>query len=129
VIVVDASLIFHLIVDGPKASEAIEALEKQGTMVAPQLIDLEILNALRKQRMANRVSRERIEQALGDFNAIAIERYPTHHLNTRIWELCDNLTPYDACYVALAESLEIPLYSLDRRMANAPRHNAQIIIV
>ena len=55
-----------------------------------------------------------------DYSGLRIERYPHQHLLSRIWELRDNLTAYDAAYLALAETLEVPLLTRDRRMANAP---------
>jgi predicted nucleic acid-binding protein len=128
-IVVDASVVFHIIIDGNEAVTAIQTLKPLGELVAPQLIDLEILNALRKQRQLLKTSKERIEQAFADFNAMVIDRCTTHHLNSRIWSLCQNLTPYDACYVALAESLDVPLYTRDRRMLNAPLNRAKIILI
>ncbi len=128
-IVVDASIIVHLIADATVDSNIVEIVRRAEKLVAPHLIDLEVLNALRKKLQQNRYSRERLELAFEDFNSIPIERLSTNYLNSRIWELCNNLTPYDASYVALAESLNIPLLSRDAKMAGAPLHRANILIV
>jgi predicted nucleic acid-binding protein len=47
----------------------------------------------------------------------------------RVWSLRDNLTAYDAAYVALAEALDAPLLTRDRRMASAPGLRARLDIV
>jgi predicted nucleic acid-binding protein len=129
VIVVDASLILHIIADGAIQPEVIEMLRNAGPMIAPHLIDLEVMNAIRRQRQHGKSSKPRIAQTITDFNALTIERHDTHHLNPRIWELCDNFTSYDASYVALAESLQVPLISRDVKMSNAPGLRTKIIIV
>lgn len=128
-IVVDASVVLHILADGATDPDLIEVMRQAETLAAPHLLDLEIINALRKQRLSNRASAIRTEQALADFNALPIERQPTHHLNARIWQLCQNLTAYDAAYVALAENLDVPLLTRDKRMAHAPHNAAQIILV
>ena len=128
-IVVDASIIVHLIADAAVDPNLVEIVRRAEKLVAPHLIDLEVLNALRKKRQQNKISKERLELAFDDFNSIPIDRLSTNHLNSRIWELCNNLTPYDASYVALAESLDISLLSRDAKMAGAPLHRAKIIII
>jgi len=44
----------------------------------------------------------------------------------RVWELRTSVTAYDAVYLALAEVLEAPLLTLDRRLARARGHRARI---
>ena len=55
-----------------------------------------------------------------------IERHAHRDLIPRVWELRNNLTPYDASYVALAELLDVPIITSDARMARAPGHNANV---
>jgi predicted nucleic acid-binding protein len=129
VIVADASIIVHLIVDAAVDPNIIEIVRRAEKLVAPHLIDLEVLNVLRKRRQQNKISKERLELAFDDFNSIPIDRLGTNQLNSRIWELCNNLTPYDASYIALAESLDISLLTRDVKMANAPLHRANVVIV
>jgi predicted nucleic acid-binding protein len=64
-----------------------------------------------------------LDQAAGaihDVLDLPVRVFPTAPLLPRVWELCDNLSAYDACYVALAEALETPLLTADRRLATAP---------
>ncbi len=69
------------------------------------------------------------EAALSDFAELRIDRYDTAALARRIWELRDNLTTYDAGYVALAEALDCPLITADRRLARAPGIRCAIELV
>jgi len=71
------------------------------------------------------VSAERGREALEDQEDISLRRYPHDFLLPRVWELRANLTAYDAVYVALAEALDAPLVTRDRRLA-AAGHRARI---
>ena len=66
------------------------------------------------------VSPERVQLALGRLRDTQLSRYPHTPLMARIWELRENLTAYDAAYVALAEALDAPLVTMDARLAQAP---------
>ena len=89
-------------------------------------MDLEVLHALRRQALLGTLSRERSSEALTDLGNIAFARYPHTPLVGRIWELRENLTAYDAAYVALAEALDAPLVTMDGRLAQAPGVRAAI---
>ena len=67
--------------------------------------------------------------ALTDLADLPLRRYPHDFLLPRIWDLRNNLTAYDAAYVALAEVLDIPLLTRDRRLAAAAGHRAQIELI
>ena len=69
---------------------------------------------------------ERGREAIDDFSDFPVTRYPHHLFLTRIWQLRNNMTAYDAVYVALAESLAVPLLTCDARLAAAPGHSAEI---
>ncbi len=121
VVVVDASVIApalsfdeHLLVDRLRAR-----LERE-RLAAPALIDLEVASAWRGQVRAGRLSAGRAEAAFSDLAALPLERTPHGPLMGRIWELRDNLTVYDASYVALAEALDTILLTGDARIARAP---------
>jgi predicted nucleic acid-binding protein len=58
-----------------------------------------------------------------------LHRYPHDFLLPRVWELRESLTAYDAVYVALAEALDAPLLTCDRRLATAPGHQARVELV
>jgi predicted nucleic acid-binding protein len=121
VIVVDASAILEVLLRTP-AAPAIEVrlFERGETLHAPHLIDLEILQVLRRYAAAGEISAERAREALDDFGAFRLRRWAHDALALRIWDLRHNLTAYDAAYVALAEALGAPLLTRDRRLASAP---------
>lgn len=68
----------------------------------------------------------RAQQALSDLADLPISRYPHDLFLFRIWQLRQNLTAYDAAYVALAEALSAPLLTRDARLASAPGHRARV---
>lgn len=101
-------------------------LSPQETIQAPHLIDLEVAQVLRRYCAAGDIAHERGFEALDDFIALPITRYPHDILLHRIWELRHNLTAYDAAYVSLAESLPAPLLTCDARLASSSGHQAAI---
>ena len=121
VIVVDASAILEVLLRSPAALAIEERLFERGeTLHAPHLIDLEVLQVLRRYAAAGEVSAERAREALDDLAAFRLRRWAHDALALRIWELRQNLTAYDAAYIALAEALGAPLLTRDRRLASAP---------
>jgi predicted nucleic acid-binding protein len=118
-IVVDASVIVALLIHTPVASALRERFLSE-TLHAPHLIDLEVMQTLRRLVRSREMMLERAYEALDDFNDMRIERYPHSMFLMRVWELRSNLTAYDAVYVALAEELNAVLLTLDARLAAAP---------
>lgn len=96
---------------------------------APHLLDLEVAQTFRRAVAGGAVTAARARQALDDLLLLDIERYPHDRLLPRIWDLRDNLTAYDAAYVALAEALVCPLLTCDRRLARSPAAGARIELV
>lgn len=90
-------------------------------LFAPHLIDLEVASAWRRLTAAGDLDERRAQLALGDLRALRLERVPHRPLLARCWELRENLTMYDAAYVALAETLKVTLVTGDARIATAPR--------
>jgi predicted nucleic acid-binding protein len=86
----------------------------------PYLIDSEVVSALRRQVAYGVISADVGRSALQVWGVLGLFRYGAVGLFDRIWELRDNLTAYDATYVALAEHLDAPLLTLDARIAGAP---------
>lgn len=94
---------------------------------APALLDFEFVSALRGLVLGGRLSVSRAEDALSDFDDLTIQRSPSSDtLRRRAFGLRDNLSAYDASYVALAEALECPLLTRDARLARSGGHTAQI---
>jgi predicted nucleic acid-binding protein len=126
VLVVDTSAILDAIAAREAAPGLVARLSEDGDLHAPHLIDVEILHALRRMTMRGEISDDRAADARSDFADTAIVRYPHEPLSDRMWELRQNLTAYDAAFVALAESLAVPLITCDGRLASANDHRAQI---
>lgn len=119
-IVVDASILASAL--GDDRSDGERARRRLGgeRLFAPQLIDLEVASVWRRAARAGRLGRRRAGQALTDLAELPLARAPHQPFMSRIWELHDNLTPYDAAYVALAETLEALLLTADGRLARTP---------
>jgi len=127
VIVVDASAMLEVLLRTPAALPIEERLFEGGeTLHAPHLIDLEVVQVLRRYAAGDEISAERAREALDDFAAFRLRRWAHEPLTLRIWDLRQNLTAYDAAYVALAEALGAPLLTRDRRLASAPGIRARV---
>ena len=119
-IVVDASVLaVALGEDGTQGSVARQRLRGE-VLAAPELIDPEVLSVFRRFVGSGLMTAERGEEAVTDLIDLPLRRMPHRLLLRRCWELRQNLTSYDACYVALAETLEVPLLTGDRRVARIP---------
>lgn len=119
-IVVDASVLaVALGDDGPDGYGARAALAEE-TLIAPELIDLEVLSVLRRQVKSARVTVARAERALLSLADLPMRRAPHRPLLQRCWELRQTVTAYDAAYIALAEALGIALVTADARLSRAP---------
>jgi predicted nucleic acid-binding protein len=130
VIVVDASAVLEVLLSTPAAVNIEERLfGADETLHAPHLIDVEVAQVLRRYAISGRAGPARFEMALADFLELPLNRYPHEVLLPRVWELRDNMTAYDAVYVALAEALDAPLLTCDRRLATAAGHRARIEVI
>jgi predicted nucleic acid-binding protein len=119
-IVVDASVVVTALADdGDDGDRARERLSGE-RLVAPHLIDLEVVSAWRRLAAAGQLDDRRVALAMSDLGALRIERAPHQPLVGRCWELRANLTVYDASYVALAEAVDAVLLTGDRRLAEVP---------
>ena len=122
--VVDASLVVHALTD-PSGGKA-WALLVGGQAVAPHLLDIEVVHALRKAHRRGEASDAQVREAIAEFESFPITRRTHEILLGRIWLLRHNVSTYDATYVALAEHLQVPLLTRDRRLANSSGHTARI---
>ena len=126
-IVVDASVILDLLLRTASSDAVARRLFQPGeTLHAPHLIDVEVLQVIRRYWLRKAIDAGRAADALRDFADLSIERYSHELLLSRVWELRENLTAYDAVYVALAELLEAPLLTGDSRIEKAPGIRAAV---
>ena len=125
--VVDTSALYDVLMNSPRADAIRGHLDDE--LLAPDLMVSEILNLLRRDLLRTTLSHERARAAMDVFLAADIEFRPTWSYAERIWELRDNVTAYDACYVALAEDLGCPLLTADARLGRAPGLRAPVILV
>jgi len=124
-IVLDASAaVFALLNDG----DARRSLATE-TVVVPHLADSEVTHALRAQVLRGQVGAHDARAALARWARLGLRRLAVVGLLARIWELRDNLTAYDATYVALAEALACELVTADARLAQAPGPMCAITVV
>jgi predicted nucleic acid-binding protein len=117
--VVDASVVISALLGVDDRAGWAEAQLLGEPLVAPHLLPAEVANLLRRNVMREEIPRELAAIALDDLADLPITFYAAEPLLTRIWALRDDLTAYDAWYVALAESLDVPLATLDMRLAGA----------
>ena len=129
-IVVDASAMTEFLLQTPLGLE-VEARLLRGTeeLHVPHVLDVEVAQALRRLVRRREVSTERAEEALADLADFDLRRHAHVDLLARVWELRDNLTAYDAVYVALAEAIASPLLTCDAPLAAAPGHTARIEVI
>jgi predicted nucleic acid-binding protein len=113
-IVIDASAMIEALVGHDADDELLDAL--QTSVHAPHLLDAEVLSVLRGLTLAGKLKPKAAAQARNDYFSLAIARYELQGLADRVWELRHNHTTYDACYLALAEALDAPLYTCDRKL-------------
>jgi predicted nucleic acid-binding protein len=129
-IVADASLVLELLLNTPLAAQCREIVLDPGEVVCvPHLLDLEVCQVLRRYVRAGELLARRGSAALADLRDLPLERYEHAPLVSRIWQLRDSVSAYDAAYVALAEGLDAPLVTCDERLARAHGHRAQIRVV
>jgi predicted nucleic acid-binding protein len=119
-VVCDASALVAVLLDGGAdgrwASEALRGAE----LLAPSLAAFEAADIIRRHELAGSIGADQAAQAHADLLDLAIEYWPYELLARRAWELRENLSVYDASYVALAELSDAALVTLDRRIAGAP---------
>jgi predicted nucleic acid-binding protein len=129
-IVLDASAAVELVLQTDRASRIeSRALHPDERLHAPQLIDIEVAQVLRRLLLAHELTVTRSDQAFADYCDLTIERHEHRGLLGRIWELRTAVSAYDAAYLALAEALDAPLLTCDEKLSRAHGHRARIEVV
>lgn len=129
-LVIDASAVVELLLGRPAAESIERRIVDHGyELHAPHLLDVEVLSAVRRVLARGEASAARADEAVADFLDLSVERYPHDVLVPRIWQLRDNVSAYDAAYLALAETLAedgVLLLTADARLARAARRHTGV---
>jgi len=128
ILVVDASIVVDLLARFRPAPIE-ELLWAPGTaLAAPELLDIEVLNALRKLDQAGSIPTSRSVDLLYLIRGLRIRKYGHHELLDGIWSLRANVTAYDAAYIVLARLLDAALITRDSRLARVPGLGVPVVV-
>ncbi|MGI8984178.1 MAG: type II toxin-antitoxin system VapC family toxin [Acidimicrobiales bacterium] len=119
-IVVDASVVVTALADDGADGDRARSRLRGERLVAPQVIDLEVVSAWRRLVAAGDIDERRASLAIADLGGLRMVRVRHEPLVGRCWELKANLTVYDAAYVALAERIDATLLTADGKISRAP---------
>lgn len=119
-VVCDASAVVAVLLDSGSDGQWAAARLAHADLFAPTLLQYECANVIRRAELSGAVSTDQAAQAHADLRDLPVDLWPYDVLARRVWALRANMSAYDAAYVALAELLEAPLATLDRRIARAP---------
>jgi predicted nucleic acid-binding protein len=125
VIVVDASATVSALTNDGLARGLLAAEQ----LHAPHLVDVEVAGALRRRVLAGEVTAEQGWAALDVFRRLAVARHPISPLLHRVWQVRDNVSAYDATYLALAEALDCTLVTADARLSRVPGARCAVTVV
>jgi len=127
-VVIDASALFELVIQSDRAPAVVQAVGATD-MVAPDVVNPEVLSILRRlERTGSLPAREAV-QAVDDLMDAPVRRFSTLPLLAEAWTLRANVSAADACYVVLARILRCPLVTADRKLSRAPGLGVPLITV
>ena len=129
-IVLDASAVVELLLDTAVGRRVAILIEDAAIgLHAPHLLDVEVVSVLRRFVSDGSLDDEEAQAAIGDLMALDLQRHAHEALLERAWALRDNVTAYDAVYVALAEALDATLLTCDSRLARAPGTKLRVELI
>ncbi len=129
-IVVDASALLEFLLQTSLGARVEARLFRdEDELHTPHLLDVEIVQGLRRLVRTGEVSSGRAEDVIADLTDLDLHRHAHLDLLDRAWKLRDNISAYDAMYVALAEAIEAPIITCDSPLAKAPGHRARIEVI
>lgn len=117
--VVDASVLVKVLLDPTTPAEGLSTRLASAQLHAPDHVAVEVISALRRLRISGRIAEPEARLALLGFWSLTIQLWRLELLAERMWQLGHSLSSYDAAYVALAERLDVPLLTADKRLAGA----------
>jgi predicted nucleic acid-binding protein len=126
-VVVDSSVLVAALVDSGAPGSWAEGILTSGSLHAPELIQVEATNVLRRLERAKQISSAEANAAHDDLMQLNLELFPFEPFAERVWELRHTMTSYDAWYVAVAEALHLPFATLDEKLAKASRSNCEVM--
>lgn len=118
-IVLDSSAVVEWLLGLPLADEVADRIMAADSLHVPALLDVEVAQVVRRYAASGQITAQTGERALSVLAELDAVRYTHELLLPLIWKLRDNLTAYDAAFVALAAALNAPLVTLDTRIARA----------
>lgn len=125
--VADASAVVEFLLGTSAGNRVAARMTEAGTLHAPSLLDVEVAQVLRRLARQGTIESSHGKALIEILQEMPIDRRRMDPLLPRIWALRDNLTAYDAAYVALAEALGCALLTLDERIAAAPKLHAEVV--
>ncbi|MGH9112420.1 MAG: type II toxin-antitoxin system VapC family toxin [Acidimicrobiales bacterium] len=128
-LIVDAGCLYEIVADTALAGPVQQRLAADQDQAAPHVIDVEVLNVIRRDHMLGRLDATAATQAVGELRDWPGERFSHRTLIDRAWELRQNVRGWDAFYVALAEALEATLITVDRRLGRVRGLACEIEVV
>ncbi len=127
-IVVDASVVSGSLLQQDDDGAWARMVMRSTPLIAPHLMPAEVANVLRRSVRSRRVGEETASRAHRRLSALPVQLVSYATCAHRIWTLRDNLTPDDAWYVAIAESMAIPLATFDRRLARTSGPRCEFLV-
>ena len=128
-IAIDANAVVALLVDDAELGMSSRRAYAQHDLAAPDLLSYEVASVLRKLCELNLITERLAEHALRDLQLLRVDTVPFADIAQRMWELRDNLSAYDAAYVAVAELFDVELLTFDQRVRRAPGPRCEFVTV
>ena len=125
--IVDASVLVAALVDSGEDGVWSEETVAKGSLIAPELVLVEASNVLRRLERSAEILRAEASLAHSSLLRLELDLFPFIPFAERVWELRENLTCYDAWYVAMAEWFDCPLATLDRKLSRAFGPKCEIV--
>jgi len=130
VIVVDASALLEFLLQTSLGARVEARLFRdEDEFHAPHLVDVEVVQGLRRLVRSGEVSSGRADEAIADLTDLDLHRHAHLDLLGRAWKLRENISSYDAMYVALAEAIEATMVTCDGPLGKVPGHRARIEVI
>jgi predicted nucleic acid-binding protein len=126
-IAIDANAVVAMLVDDADLGRLSRRVYTDHDLAAPDLLPYEVTSVLRKLWRTKVLSARAAERGLAKLGLLRLSAVPHSDISRRIWELRDNLSAYDAAYVAVAEFFDVPLLTFDKRVRNAPGASCRFV--